>query len=217
MVKQFNKSDIPEINLKEVWRYAGYRGIPGPEETELNEIMADVIKQAEDKLSYRVVYLKTREIPFTHNSSDLSRTLKDCRYFFTFAATLGLGIDRLIAVNERTSTTKALLLQALGAERIEALCDRFCKEIEDTEVGPGKRITRRFSPGYGDLPLEIQKDFFRILDCNRKVGISLNESLLMSPSKSVTAIFGIKNGNRAEDCESKCEACDNKECEFRGQ
>lgn len=49
----------------------------------------------------------------------------------------------------------------------------------------------RFSPGYGDLPINMQKDIFAALDCPRKIGLSLNESLLMSPSKSVTAIIGV--------------------------
>ena len=52
-------------------------------------------------------------------------------------------------------------------------------------------IRPRFSPGYGDLPIEIQKDIFRALDCPRRIGLTLNENLLMSPTKSVSAIIGI--------------------------
>ena len=48
----------------------------------------------------------------------------------------------------------------------------------------------RFSPGYGDLSLEVQKEIFSLLDCPRKIGVSLGDSLLMTPSKSVTAIIG---------------------------
>ena len=56
----------------------------------------------------------------------------------------------------------------------------------------GKSLRTRVSPGYGDISLTMQKDIFAILDCERKIGITLNEDLLMSPSKSVTAIAGIK-------------------------
>lgn len=55
------------------------------------------------------------------------------------------------------------------------------------------RLKPRFSAGYGDLPLEVQKDIFRVLDCPRKIGLTLNDSLLMSPTKSVTAIVGIED------------------------
>ena len=49
----------------------------------------------------------------------------------------------------------------------------------------------RFSPGYGDLPLDVQRPLFAALDVPRKIGVSLTDSLLMAPSKSVSAIIGI--------------------------
>jgi len=58
----------------------------------------------------------------------------------------------------------------------------------------------RFSPGYGDLPLETQREIFDVLDCSRRIGLMLNDSLLMSPTKSVTAFVGVggeeKNGRK---------------------
>ena len=50
----------------------------------------------------------------------------------------------------------------------------------------------RFSPGYGDFDIVYQKDIFAILDCPKRIGLTLNSSLMMSPSKSVTAIIGFK-------------------------
>ena len=73
----------------------------------------------------------------------------------------------------------------------------------------------RFSPGYGDLSLEMQRDIFRVLDCPRKIGLTLNESLLMSPSKSVTAIIGI-SGEEYQQEKNKCGVCQNSDCAFRG-
>ena len=58
----------------------------------------------------------------------------------------------------------------------------------------GLPLSARFSAGYGDVPLELQRDIFALLDCPRRIGLTLNESLLMSPSKSVTAIVGISRG-----------------------
>ena len=80
-----------------------------------------------------------------------------------------------------------------GLERIEALCDEFCRDMERELALLGFCTTKRFSPGYSDLPLEIQRDIFRVLGCEKRIGLMLNESLLMSPSKSVTAIVGIRN------------------------
>ena len=133
------------------------------------------------------------------------------------AATIGLEADRRTARYERTNPIKALLLQAMGAERVETLCDLFCKEIRQQEEVNGNTITTRFSPGYGDLPLEVQREFVRLLDCSRQIGISLNASLLMSPTKSVTAIFGIRPGSDCcpKETESGCKTCTARNCMFR--
>jgi hypothetical protein len=125
-------------------------------------------------------------------SRDLAKNLDGCESAVIFAATVGLEFDRLIAKYGRTSPSLALCIQAIGAERIEALCDVFCDELADTVAREGKKLRPRFSAGYGDLPLELQKDIFRTLSCQSKIGLTLNDALLMSPSKSVTAIVGIK-------------------------
>ena len=145
-------------------------------------------------------------LPFdTYGSKNLAHVMRDCTGAVMFAATIGVGIDRLIAKYNRISPSKALIMQALGAERVEALCDLFNAEVA-AEVGSGagvadagvtvsgtvRSLCPRFSPGYGDLPLAVQREFMTLLDCAHLIGINLNESLLMSPSKSVTAIIGIK-------------------------
>ncbi len=189
----------PKFNKKEIFRYASMN-IPvcnqnigfekHAEISEIDNIVDECIKECESFLSYKVCYryfpLKISDnfldLSFASTySSDLAKNLSGCNEIVLFAATLGIGIDRLILKYTKISPIKALLLQAIGTERAEALCDIFCKEIKGRP---------RFSPGYGDLPLELQKDIFYVLDCN-KIGLTLNESLLMSPSKSVTAIVGL--------------------------
>ena len=81
-------------------------------------------------------------------------------------------------------------MSAIGSQQVEGACDRLC-DLLAAEY-PEKQLVTRYSPGYGDLPLEIQKDVFRALDCERSIGVTLTESLLMQPSKSVTAVIGMK-------------------------
>lgn len=208
----------PQVCVKEALRYAGCKAPTDELSALLNECMAET----EDKLTYRVCW---RELPFKAdgelcdfgafrvNSRGLAQNLAGCEQVIVFAATVGVGIDRLISRYGRLSPAKALMLQALGAERIEALCDAFCASIEN-ELCSGTRP--RFSPGYGDLPLSCQKEIFAVLDCERKIGLTLNESLLMSPSKSVTAFMGLCQ--RAEDNNiNKCAACNLRGCEFRSK
>jgi len=145
------------------------------------------------------------------DSVALRRNLAGCDRIVVFAATVGLGLDRLIARYGHVSPAKALLLQAIGAERIEALCDVFCDKIR---LDTGLAAAPRFSPGYGDFPLELQRDIFRVLDCPRKIGLTLNESLLMSPSKSVTAILGL-GPCAGSDHSTGCSRCSKTDCIHR--
>ena len=120
-------------------------------------------------------------------SRGLARFLSGCDRAILFAATVGADADRLIARAGATSPARALLLDAFFTERIEALCDEFTAQYTVPN--------RRFSPGYDDLPLEFQKAMFSLLDCPRKIGLTLSESLLMIPTKSVTAIIGLQEGS----------------------
>jgi cobalamin-dependent methionine synthase I len=72
-----------------------------------------------------------------------------------------------------------------------ALAESACDEAERL-IFEDNSHTPRFSPGYGDLPLEIQKPLLSFLDAEKTVGITLSSSLLMTPTKSITAIAGIK-------------------------
>lgn len=245
-VKRYREENrIPDIQEREIWRYAGYLGNAGTVEAELKDVLQQVLKEC-TQFSYKVCYRRMEigweggmpVLPFECHSKDLTTNLQNCKEIILFAATVGLEIDRQIAKYQRISPAKALMMQAYGAERIESLCDLFCDDMEQLLQQEGLCTHPRYSPGYGDLPLEVQRDMFRLLDCNRQVGISLNESLLMTPSKSVTAIIGIQdrklcgtseNSTRGADgCESEqgcsvqekrphhnCALCDKKDCAFR--
>lgn len=189
--------DAPEYNEKEIFRYAGAREASD----ELSALVRECLDEVEGKLTYKVCFcefpVKKREdvldLGFARtNSRDLAKNLDGCESVVLFGATVGLALDRLIAKYARISPSKALVFQAIGAERIESLCDAFNREITIDKKREGKTCRPRFSPGYGDLPIEMQRDIFRALDCQRKIGLALNESLLVSPTKSVTALIGIK-------------------------
>ena len=205
----------PPFCEKEILRYAGCKAA----DSKILSLMHSCISEARDKLIYKVCY---RELSvsikdsfcdfgcFNLTSKSLAQNLKGCKRAVIFSATVGVEIDRLIAKYGRISPSKALMFQAIGAERIEALCDAFCCDIEkekQTSLGP------RFSPGYGDLPLSVQKDIFNVLECSKQIGLFLNDSLLMSPSKSVTAFLGLGAGAEKTN---KCDICNKSDCTFRG-
>lgn len=210
----------PKINVKEVLRYAGVKG----EIPEISAIVDECVKELEGKLNYKVCYseypvkITGNEIDLSFalvNSKNLAKNLKNCKTYILFCATVGIAMDRLIAKYSVLSPTKGLIFQALGAERIESLCNLFNKEIQ----GKYKHTRPRFSPGYGDLKVELQREIFAALNCSKNLGVTLNESLLMSPSKSVTAIIGVCDENTCEKNEREekrgCFNCEKINCAFR--
>lgn len=210
---------LPPENRREVLRYAGVK----TETPELSALLEEALSEATPVLTGRVCWTafplsregNALDLGFVKTTSAaLARNLSGCDRIVVFGATLGLALDRLIARYGQRSPAKALLLQALGAERIEGLCDVFCDRIRAEAANTGLRAAPRFSPGYGDFPLEVQRDIFRVLDCSRKIGLTLNESFLMSPSKSVTAIIGLgpcANPNHPVGCK----ACSKTDCIYR--
>lgn len=181
------------LNERDALRYAGCR--EADEATEA--LLRSCFEELRGALQYAVCYA---EYPvrvhgdacdfgcFSLESAALAAYLDGCRAVVVFCATVGVAPDRLIAKYSRVSPSRALMMQALGAERIEALCDAFCAELARER----RVCSSRFSAGYGDLPLAAQRDIFRVLAPESKIGVCLNDSLLMSPTKSVTAFVGIK-------------------------
>lgn len=184
----------PPVNEREILRYAGCR----EEDDATLSLLRDALGEAEPQLSYRVCYATFPLVIsdgvcdfgcFHIKSQALSKNLSDCESAVLFAATIGIPFDRLIAKYSKLSPARAIMLQAIGSERVEALCDAFCRELETEKC---KSLRPRFSPGYGDLPLEVQKDIFSVLNVPKNLSVFLTESSLMSPSKSVTAFIGIR-------------------------
>ena len=181
---------------REILRYAMLPSFaPAPEELPLRECL----KAAQGAAVCRAVWRRYplmldgewTDLGFARTDSrDLRQHLEGCGEILLFACTAGAEMDRRIARAKLQSAAKGLLMHAIGAQQVEGGCDRLCLRL--AEQFPDRQLTDRYSPGYGDLPLEMQRDVMKALDCGRTVGIALTESLLMTPCKSVTAIIGMK-------------------------
>ena len=129
------------------------------------------------------------DLGFARTESDsLRRWISGCDRVVLFAITAGMDMDRLILRAQAVSPLHGLLMHAVGAERVEAACDRLCGILADRM--PNRQFRPRFSPGYGDLPLSLQVDVFRALECEKRLGLTLTDKWLMQPGKSVTALVG---------------------------
>ena len=187
--------EIP-FDEKEILRYAMLPSFaPAPEELPLQECLKAAKGAAQCRAVWRRYPLardgEWLDLGFARTDSrDLRQHLEGCGEILLFACTAGAETDRRIARAKLQSAAKGLLMHAIGAQQVEGGCDRLCERL--AEQFPDRQLTDRYSPGYGDLPLEMQRDVMKALDCGRTVGITLSESLLMTPDKSVTAIIGMK-------------------------
>lgn len=123
-------------------------------------------------------------------SEDLCKNLKGCSEAFIFASTLGIGIDRLLQKLSLTSPSTLFIADGIASALAESVCDETELQIKGNLL-----CNPRFSPGYGDLPLEIQPHILRILNAQKLLGVTIGKQLLMTPTKTITAIMGIKNEN----------------------
>ena len=114
----------------------------------------------------------------------------DVKKIVVMGATLGAGADHLIRRLQITDMTEAVIADCGASVLIEQVCDAFQKTINDAVDG---YTTSRFSPGYGDFPIEVQPDMIRYIDGQRKIGLNVTSNNLLVPRKSVTAVIGVSD------------------------
>ncbi|MCI8442382.1 MAG: hypothetical protein HFG27_07615 [Provencibacterium sp.] len=211
------------VDCREALRYLGFRG------KEADEATAALLKQAADRL-VKMAQPRTiwKQFSLAEDEEGLylpqaglrlagravQRHLCGCRQCILMAATLGLETDRLLQRTQLQNMALAATMDACASAAIEDVCNRLCRKLIESS-GP---LTARFSPGYGDLPLTLQRDFIRLLDAPRKIGLTLTESCMLTPQKSVTAVMGILPEGMEKSVLDRCGSCDmRKHCPYRSE
>ena len=161
---------------------------------------------------FRWRMLPVQELPLP--GSTAAKMLESCTHVCVVIATLGLSFDAMMRAQQARSMADAVLMDACGSALIEAVCDQAEKEI--AARFPEKYFTDRFSPGYGDLPLDLQPELLRLLDAPRTLGVTVTPSFLLNPSKTVTALIGLSD--RPQEARIRgCAFCRMKhQCPYRG-
>ena len=214
---------LSHINKENTLKYLAF-GNHTPNENILsliNECELLVLTACNPKYTFRTfdidcvqdncVYIKLCKMILTGN--DIVSHLQGCEKVILMCITIGADVDKLIRQMQISDITKAVIIDTMGSVAVEQVCDEVEKILhnEYSEYN----MTWRFSAGYGDLPLDLQKDFIQILDTQKKVGVTLLDSLLMTPSKSVTAIIGLSK-NEISNTKKGCAGCSLKEtCAYR--
>lgn len=208
--------ELNPISKSEAARYMGIKGAPDDAVSVLLDEAERIIR---NRVAPKYVY---RETPLCFENSgvrlecmdvllggaDIQKHLDGCTKAVILAATLTTEADKLIRQAELKGMAEALTIDCLCSAAIEQVCDRAEEEIFAHTCYPYR--TWRFSPGYGDFPIEHQKDFLAALNAQRRIGLTVTESCMLVPTKSVTAIIGVSE--KVINMKGKgCEICNMRE------
>ena len=131
-----------------------------------------------------------REAPIAARGTWMRTRLKDTEVVF-LCGTIGAEFDAWQRRLSVTSAADALLSQQIGLKAVEKVMDELESKAKAEVEGEGRKLLPRKSPGYGDFPIELSRTILNELDAPRKIGVSITDSDLLVPSKSVTAICEI--------------------------
>lgn len=210
---------INQVNRQEILKYLGYRGsiITDEINRDIDLAIEEIKQKSNPKYLYKILKIN-REIKdgeevlglegtnFTLLGQNIKDMLKECDECIFIAVTLGVEIDKLIRINEKRDFAKSIILDACASSLIESLCNQINDDLEDEYNEKKLYLTDRFSPGYGDFPIHLQKDFLNLMNAEKTIGLSTNSSGIMIPRKSITAILGISDKVQ-EKRFSGCENC----------
>lgn len=187
------------INIDEALRYLGAGENVPPELRAQAQAIADRLTAAfKPRYTYRVFPLTHGEAGIVLEGANVflaghsaKKMLAQCDRAVLLGCTLGAGFDTMLRAEQARDMAAAVILDACGSAWVEAGCDEAEKEL--AARFPGVYLTDRFSPGYGDLPLDLQPALCAALDSARRLGVHVSESLLLNPVKTVTAIVGLSD------------------------
>ncbi len=179
------------VDDREIWARLG--GIGALDDARIKSVIKEIASVAVPafvfcELSVRVNNAKcvyTDELSVA--SESFAKMVNDCPRVLVICATVGAGVDRLIHKKSTLSVFEGFVFDAVASAMVEGLMN-----LAEVKCTSGKEHTGRFSPGYGDMPLGIQESIINLLDTNRRLGLTLTESKLMTPTKSITALVGLK-------------------------
>ncbi|MGN0552406.1 MAG: methionine synthase [Oscillospiraceae bacterium] len=214
---------IEAINRAEALRYLAAGGsTPDENLSALMDICEEKLTAAaKGKYIYRVFDIAENSgekvvldgCTLTMTGKDICSHLAGCEKAVLLCATVGSDVDVLIRREQISDMAAAVVIDAMAGCAIEQVCDNAEEDIRKSF--PDMNMTWRFSPGYGDLPIDCQKKFVEVVNAGRTIGLNVTDSFIMIPRKSVTAVIGLS----AEPIEKKrrgCAVCSMRErCEFR--
>ena len=217
-----------QIDPKETRRYAGLMKAADFDEQKIEDACQDARLLASPKGIWQIYDYdcQTQEIkakpPCIIQGTKIGAHLAGCDKVILLSATVGDEIEETVTKRFADGEyTSSVLLDAAATTAVEQLADGMEKAIKPKASAQGYGMRWRFSPGYGDWPIEQQPELIRLAHAG-EIGVSLSSSMMLIPRKSITAIIGLyKEENKGQDTTAAehdlhgCAACGKLDCPSR--
>ncbi len=140
----------------------------------------------------------------------IAERLRRSEHLAFFILTAGAEMDEWSGkLFSEDNTLLGYIVDCAGSELAENLADKVQNKLEEICKAEGLFITNRYSPGYCGWDTKEQKKLFSFFPDNF-CGVSLNESCLMNPIKSISGVIGL--GKKVAKQEYQCSICGRKDC-----
>lgn len=205
MAQMVESLRVASVDRGEVLRYLGYHGQELTPELEgrLDAVVERCLQTARPRACLRQFGIKERgktadgmpEVVLDGCSLKLAGTsmqehLQGAVAVGVMAVTIGADIERELRRLALVDPLEQVMFDAAATAVVERAADAAEARLVSLGAEQNLHANWRFSPGYGDLPLACQVELLASLDATRRLGITLTPSLLMVPTKSVTAVVG---------------------------
>lgn len=209
---------LPIIDESEVKRYAGLKHAQDFPEQYVKEACLEVQLVAAPKGIYkRYDYdAATGTIacnpPLVVEGTSIRKHLEKSEKVYVLAVTVGEDVElRSAALFKQGNYTVGMLVDAAATTAVEQVADQVNRLIDKEAERSGYKTTWRFSPGYGNWPLTVQPALAKAIGAEA-IGLTVTETFLLFPRKSVTAIIGCMPGEATIATKRGCTSCAQRDC-----
>ena len=200
--------DDLQVTLADVYEQMGYHDAQPDEATQQETV--SVIDAVRNLVTPRFSFFVVRDCPDFQMGCIIERQLRDSEAFALFVCTAGIEYeDFQQRLKMEGDLVRVFIADALGSVIAEHCADRMEGTLQASIDKLHWHHTNRFSPGYCGWHVSQQQMLFPLFD-GHTCGVSLTDSSLMLPIKSVSGIIGL--GEKVRKMDYTCGLCDFKQC-----
>lgn len=205
---------LSSVDRKQAFRYMGFHGEPDANFLQLvDSCEAKLLSAILPRYCWQL--FQKSDLQFLLLGQDIQKHLASCSQVILFCATLSQSTDTCIRLAQTNDVLTGMMMDAMASALTEQLCDSVEQEI--LANFKHKFPTWRFSPGYGDMPLHVQDNFLRAIQAEKRIGVCVTNSGLMTPRKSVTAVIGLSD-MPVRKAQKGCAICNMRQnCPYRAK